>query len=302
MPIIPKSKQELFGIVINDASAKSPPVDADCVALMDTASSNILKKLTLTGLKAFLKTYFDTLYSGSGGVPDGDKGDITVSNGGTQWDIDPEAVTKADVGLANADNTADSAKPISTATQTALDGKSSTSHNHDGSYAAVSHTHAQSDVTNLVSDLAGKSAVGHTHTESDVTGLVSDLDALADAISGKQDTLVSATNIKTINGSSLLGAGDLVVSGSANIKQTEIDFGTTPVSEASFLITDADVSAGSQLIGSVAYEAPTGKDLDEMEMDTLDLKFAPGSGAFTLYARGLDGYIADKFRINYLVG
>ena len=31
----------------------------------------------------------------------------------------------------------------------------------------------------------------------------------------KQDTLVSATNIKTINGSSVLGSGDLVVSGSA---------------------------------------------------------------------------------------
>lgn len=33
-------------------------------------------------------------------------------------------------------------------------------------------------------------------------------------LSGKQDVLVSATNIKTINGSSILGSGDLVVSGS----------------------------------------------------------------------------------------
>jgi hypothetical protein len=33
-------------------------------------------------------------------------------------------------------------------------------------------------------------------------------------LSGKQDTLVSATNIKTINGSSILGSGDLTVSGS----------------------------------------------------------------------------------------
>lgn len=44
--------------------------------------------------------------------------------------------------------------------------------------------------------------------ESAVTNLVSDLAA-------KQATLVSATNIKTINGSSVLGSGDLVVSGSA---------------------------------------------------------------------------------------
>ncbi len=120
--------------------------------------------------------------------------------------------------------------------------------------------------------------------------------------SGLQATLVSGTNIKTINSQSVLGSGDLVVSGQTNIKQTEIDFGTTPVSEASFLITDADVLVGSQLIGSVAYEAPTGKELDELEMDGLDLKFAPGVGQFTLYAGGLDGYIADKFKVNYLIG
>jgi len=37
-------------------------------------------------------------------------------------------------------------------------------------------------------------------------------------------------------------------------------------------------------------------------MDAFDLKFAPGSGQLTIFARGLDGYIADKFKINYLVG
>ena len=90
--------------------------------------------------------------------------------------------------------------------------------------------------------------------------------------------------------------------GSTNIKQTEVDFGTTPVSEKEFTITDADVLVTSQLIGNVAYEAPTGKELDELEMDSLDLKFAPGAGQFKIYAKGLDGYLADKFKINYLVG
>ena len=37
---------------------------------------------------------------------------------------------------------------------------------------------------------------------------------LTTVVSGKQDTLVSATNIKTINGASVLGSGDLTVSGS----------------------------------------------------------------------------------------
>jgi hypothetical protein len=62
----------------------------------------------------------------------------------------PHATTKAQVGLGNADNTSDANKPVSTATQTALN--------------------------------------------------------------AKQDTLVSGTNIKTINGTSVLGSGDIVTS------------------------------------------------------------------------------------------
>lgn len=42
----------------------------------------------------------------------------------------PHSVTKAQIGLGNVDNTADVDKPISTAVQTALNGKSSTSHTH----------------------------------------------------------------------------------------------------------------------------------------------------------------------------
>jgi hypothetical protein len=62
----------------------------------------------------------------------------------------PHATTKAQVGLGNADNTSDANKPVSTATQTALN--------------------------------------------------------------AKQDTLISGTNIKTINGTSVLGSGDIVTS------------------------------------------------------------------------------------------
>lgn len=42
----------------------------------------------------------------------------------------PHSVTKAQVGLGNVDNTSDANKPISTATQTALNGKANTSHTH----------------------------------------------------------------------------------------------------------------------------------------------------------------------------
>lgn len=47
----------------------------------------------------------------------------------------------------------------------------------------------------------------------DITGTLSAQIDLQSALNAKQATLVSATNIKTVNGSSLVGSGDVVVSG-----------------------------------------------------------------------------------------
>lgn len=102
-----------------------------------------------------------------------------------------------------------------------------------------------------------------------------------------------------------LQAGDTIPGGAAtvNIKQTEVDFGVTPVAEGTFTITDGDVTALSQIIASVAYEAPTGKDLDEIEMDDLIIRCGNGVGTFDMFIRAADGsYLADKFKINYLIG
>ena len=44
-------------------TGKTTPVDADELGLIDSASSNLFKKLTWSNLKATLKTYFDTLYA-----------------------------------------------------------------------------------------------------------------------------------------------------------------------------------------------------------------------------------------------
>jgi hypothetical protein len=54
------------GALINGATAKTTPVDADFIGLMDSAASNILKKLSWLNVKATLKTYFDTLYQAVG--------------------------------------------------------------------------------------------------------------------------------------------------------------------------------------------------------------------------------------------
>ena len=107
----------------------------------------------------------------------------------------PHSVTKAQVGLANVDNTSDVNKPISSATQTALNGKSDKAHKHktadisdmptalpaDGGnadtvggkhandFAASNHTHTAADI--------GAAASGHTHTKSQITDFPASLPA-----------------------------------------------------------------------------------------------------------------------------
>ena len=75
----------------------------------------------------------------------------------------------------------------------------------------------------LTTGLAGKSDTSHTHDSRYYTETETDT-----LLSGKQATLVSGTNIKTINGTSVLGSGDIVVSaGSDDQTAAEVPFTPT---------------------------------------------------------------------------
>ena len=69
--------------------------------------------------------------------------------------------------------------------------------------------------------------------------------AISNATSGKQDTLVSGTNIKTINNQSLLGSGNIEIQGGSGgsniieITQAEYDALTAYTEGAMYVITDA---------------------------------------------------------------
>lgn len=55
--ILDAARNEIFA-----ATTKTTPVDADSMPLIDSAASNVLKRVTWANIKATLKTYFDTLH------------------------------------------------------------------------------------------------------------------------------------------------------------------------------------------------------------------------------------------------
>ena len=77
-----------------------------------------------------------------------------------------------------------------------------------------------------------------------------EIDDRLDAVSGKQDTLVSGTNIKTINGTSLLGSGNIAI---------EVE----PISNAEIEALFVEVTLISFTIAGTSYQAESGMTWDE---------------------------------------
>lgn len=117
----------------------------------------------------------------------------------------PHQVSKTQVGLSNVDNTSDAAKPVSTATQTALNGKANTS-----------HTHTVAQVTGLQSALDAKATVASVTTvDGRVTSLQGD-------VAGKENSFTKGSIIQGSNvfvsgelSNRLVGPGDITISASA---------------------------------------------------------------------------------------
>lgn len=77
-----------------------------------------------------------------------------------------------------------------------------------------------------------------------ITGDITEQIDLGDTLSHKQDTLVSGTNIKTVNGQSIVGAGNINISGnvtSVNGKSGDVVLATSDLENDSDYITSGDI-------------------------------------------------------------
>ena len=170
----------------------------------------------------------------------------------------PHSVTKTQLGLSNVDNTSDANKPVSTAQQTAIDAK----------------------VTNAITN--------------GVTTIAPAQDAVFDALALKQDALVSATNIKTVNGNSILGSGDIDLIDDAIVNGETKAPSQNAVFDA--LALKANVSDVPLTTTFVDDETPSGT-MNDINV-TFTLSNTPISGTVKLYWNGMRMKVGVGFTIS----
>lgn len=148
-------------------------------------------------------------------------------------------LTKSDVGLSAVNNTADADKPVSTAQQTALDGKSNTGHTH----VVASITDFNTGVS-ANTDVAANTAARHTHSNQTT------LDATTASFTTAKDTKLSGIAI-----------GATANDTDANLKSRANHTGTQTASTISDFSSAADArisaAAGNSIASLVGGLVPT---------------------------------------------
>jgi hypothetical protein len=138
-------------------------------------------------------------------------------------------------------------------------------------------------------DTNNRARANHTGTQdaSTITGsklasFISDFaSAVAALITGKQDALVSGTSIKTVNGNSLLGSGNVAISGGAGLAGTATVTPPLASNEWRETITATGVTPSSKVALSIGAHADT----DENDPEFLDIgaiSGIPGTDAITV--------------------
>lgn len=186
-------------------------------------------------------------------------GNITINNGAVDsvnGKIGDVVLTKVDIGLSNVDNTSDLNKPISTATQLVLDGKQdelvsgATIKTVNGETILGSGDLVVNGAVNSVNGMTGtvvlsKTDIGLSNVDntSDINKPISSATQLA--LDDKQDVLQSGINIKTVNGQSILGSGNIDVAGGGASDLIRTPVAISPLTGTSEFPVDGTLQASA---------------------------------------------------------
>lgn len=239
--------------------------------------------------------------TGAGVATGGTAGQVLQKSSSVDYETQWHTLVKSDVGLGNVDNTSDANKPISTAVQTALDSKASTS-------SLSAHT---SDLNNPHQVTKVQVGLGNVDNTSDADKPIST--AVQTALNAKAN---SATMI-TINGVAYdlsanrsWSVGDVMTSGSyanpswiASLAWSKIS--GTPTTLSGYGITDAVPSSRTLTINGVAYDLSANRSWTISEADTLATVTARGATtttAVTMAGLTLQGAVSGTGNLsNYTV-
>lgn len=141
-------------------------------------------------------------------------------------------------------------------------------------------TLAESQVTNLVADLAAKAG---TAVFTDVAN------GLAPLSGGGTTKYLRADATWVVPPAS-----------GATVKQALVDVGATPTSTASVIVTDAAVTTGSFI--TLGWGAAVATDENSPQMDAVTFAAVPGTGQFTATISSMSDLIRGTFRLNYVTG
>ena len=115
-----------------------------------------------------------------------------------------------------------------------------------------------------------------------------------DLFSGKQDTLVSGTTLKTVNGSTLLGSGDLVVSGGASLPVVQTFTGAKALSLSDINTYNVSQDATAQAVTLPAQATVAWTDDAEIHIER------GAAGAVTIVGAAgvqINGAVAGTFTL-----
>ena len=199
----------------------------------------------------------------------------------------PAGLVKGDVGLGNVDNTSDANKPVSTATQTALDLKANTS--------AITEL-AQDAVNTAI--VAG---VGLDKVYDDEANTITlDIDSTVATLTGTQTLTNKTLTSPTVSGLTL-SDGSIVVEGTtANDFETTLSF-TDPTADRTITFPD---STGTVATQEYVDSSVTNAEVDQSTLAGTGISWNAGTSKFDVDTITIQARVADvsDTEIGYLNG